>query len=290
MEPNEPISFIDSLHVSSESIKGPFFMILYGPANCGKSGMCLNAPDPFYVSLESGTDWIPAPKFTAANKRPILPENVDQFFDMLNWIGKSSNRKKLDQPVKTIVIDSLGFFETLVYERVIQDHPMTEGKKPKKVESIVDLGYDGMGYTMDYWHRLLAAVKQFKARGLNVIMITHSAYINVTAPSGQSYKELAMALQIYGKHNVVELLSRACDYCYFMNSETEIVQVGKGTWSKNVAVGTHSSATIVTTRKTPLFFAKTRPIDETKIPDVYLYDLDSRADIQKQIFNDILEA
>ena len=106
MDNNQP-SFMDSLHVSSESIKGPFFMIVTGLANVGKTGLCLSAPDPFFVSLESGTDWIPAPKFVDGNKKPIIPKNVDQFFDMLKWLLNKNNRERLDKPVKTVVIDSL---------------------------------------------------------------------------------------------------------------------------------------------------------------------------------------
>lgn len=286
---SEENSFIDSLHVSNESIKSPFFMILYGKANCGKTGMCLNAPNPFFVSLESGTDWVPAPKFVNANKKPILPKTIDQFFDMLKFLMQKNNIEKLDRPVKTVVIDSLGFLETLIYAQIITEHPMTEGKNPQVVESIIDLGYDGMGYAIDYWQKLLSAVKRFKQLGLNVILITHSAYFNMTSPSGKSYKEIGMELQIYGKHNVPALLQRACDYCYYMSTEIETVEQGKGSWAKNVALGTHTSKTLITTRPTALFFAKTRTINEKDIPDTYIYDIFDRDEVQQQIFNDILK-
>ncbi len=282
--------FLSTLHVSSESTKEPFFGIVYGRANVGKTGFCLAAPDPFFVSLESGTDWIPAPKFVGADKRPIHAKTIDQIFQMLGWLLKASNREKLDSPVRTVVIDSLGFMEQMIYDDVLIKHPYTEGKTPKKVESIVDLGFDGMSYPMDYWNRLLSAVKAFKKHNINVILITHSHYINVTSADGKSYKEIGFALQSYGKHNVQELLSRACDWCYYMSMAIETVQVGSGKWAKTAAVGSNTSQVMVTTRQTPLFFAKTRAINEEKIPDQYFYSLEDRKEVQTQIFNDIENA
>ena len=288
---SEPeLSFLDSLNVSNKSVRKPFFLILYGAANVGKSGMCLNAPSPFFVALESGTDWLPAPKFVNGKGEPIAARTVDQAYDMLKWLLNRKNRDTLASPVETVIFDSLGFFEAMIYSDIIKKYPLTTGKNPVQVKSIVDLGYDGMGYAIDYWQRLLSAVESFKKQGINVIFITHSTTANTTSPDGKSYKEIVMALQKYGKHDVPELLARACDYCYYMSSEIETTKVGAGTWAKNVATAGNTSRTVITTRRTSLFFAKTRPINEELIPDNYYYDIYDRNDVQKQIFNDILFA
>ncbi len=290
MSEAQETSFLDLLHVSDKSVRKPFFLILYGAANVGKSGACLNAPDPFYVALESGTDWIPAPKFVDAKGRPIAARTVGQVHDMLKWLLNRANREKLERPVKTVILDCLGFFEAMIYEDILLKHPNTSGKDPKIAKSIVDLGYDGMGYAMDYWVELLAMVEAFKKRGINVIFITHSTTANTTSPDGKSYKEIVMALQKYGKYDVPELLQRACDYCYYMSTEVETVKVGAGSWAKNVGTAKGTSRTVVTTRRTSLFFAKTRPINEELIPDNYYYDIYDRNEVQKTIFNDIQTA
>jgi hypothetical protein len=283
-------SFLDTLHVSNESKKGPFFLILYGKPCVGKSGMCINAPDPFYVSLESGTDWIPAPKFVDKTGEPIHAKTIDEVFQMLSWLLKASNRAKLEKPVKTVVLDSAGFMQKMIYDDVVLKHPFTEGKTPKKVESIIDLGFDGMGYPMDYWQRLLVAIAMFKKQGISFILITHSHYINVVSQDGKSYKEIGFELQNYGSYNVQDLLTRACDFCYYLSMTIQTVQIGSGKWAKNAAIGNSTGKTMVTTRSTPLFFAKTRAINENEIPDNYYYGLEDREEVQKQIFNDILNA
>ncbi|MFA5166765.1 MAG: AAA family ATPase [Candidatus Paceibacterota bacterium] len=280
-------SFLDSLQVASEPIKRPFLGVIYGEGGTGKTGACMYAPDPFYVSVEAGTDWIPAPKFVDANGRSIIAQTSEQLFQMIGWLCKKANIEKIDKPVKTVIIDSLGFAERLFYNDIVLNHPFTDAKEPKPVKTIIDLGYDGQGFAMDYWHRLLTGCEQLRKRGFNVILITHAAWANENSEGGKTYKKKEMALQVYGRHNVPELLKRSSDFVYFMSSEIMTSTVGAGKWTKNL--GTNSEAeTVIHTRPTSLFYAKTRSIDGSNIPDAYSFTVETRKEVCTQMFNDII--
>lgn len=279
------MSFLDSIKVSSEPVKSPYFLTLYGDGGIGKSGLCLSARDPFYISIDPfGADWLPAQKFIGNDGKVYTPQSVSELFDMVKLLMKKDFVSTLEKPVGTVIIDGLGFAQRLFYKDIIEKNPYTTTKEPKKVESIIDLGYDGMGMAIEYWERLLAMVPHFKKRGMNVIFITHSIRVNDTSPSGDTYKRIDMELQAYGQYNVPGLLKKECDAIYHMSGEVNTVTKNR----KTMADGRNTNQLVVSTRQTSLFYAKTRPgIDENRIPDAYYFDASSRADVAKQIFNDL---
>lgn len=278
--------FLSSLKVSAKSAHRPKFGVLYGYGGAGKTGLCLYAENPFYVSLEPGTDWINAPKFVDGEGRSIIPKNVNECFDMIKWLLSKDNRESLEQPVKTVVIDSVGFFETLNEIDVIEKNP-TYGKEGKKTTCLGDLGYDGRGLAMNNWNRLLAAVDALQARGLDVIFICHAHRVNVTAENGEQYKEIDMALMNYGAYSVPDLLKRRADWVYYVSSEVNTIKRGEGRAQKTIALGKSAAEMAIYTRKTSLFYAKIRAQDEALIPDCYYLNADNRKEIATQLFNDI---
>ena len=279
------MSFLDEIKVSSAPINSPYFLTIYGDGGIGKSGLCLSARDPFYVSIDPyGADWIPAPKFIGNDGKVYFPKTSEELLDMTKLLLKKSFVDSLEKPVGTVIIDGLGFAQRLFYKDIVEKNPFTTTKEPKKVESIVDLGYDGQGMVMQYWERLLNMVHPFKKRGINVIFITHSIKVNDTSPSGDTYKRIDMELQAYGNHNVPGLLKKECDAIYYMSGEVNTITKNR----KTSADGRNTSQLMVSTRQTSLFYAKTRPgINEERIPDSYYFDASSRSSVATQIFNDL---
>jgi hypothetical protein len=289
----QPLSFMDSLEVSSGSINRPTLGIIYSFAGAGKTGLCLHAENPFYVALENGVDWIPEPaqKFTKTvnGKRvTILPRTIDQFWDMLKWLMKSENTAKLPHPIKTVVIDSLGFFEALNEIDVIQKHPSTGGKEPKPVTCIADLNYDGRVFAMDNWRKLLTVCKMLRDKcGYNVILITHAHRVNTTAENGDSYKIIDMELMSYGNCNVPALIKKDADWCAYLSSEVNTIKRGEGQRLKTLANGTTLSESVLHVRSTSLFYAKVRSSNEKSIPDAYFFNYENRESVAKKFFADM---
>lgn len=286
----QPLSFMDSLEVSSGSISRPTLGVIYSVAGQGKTGLCLYAENPFFVALENGVDWLPEPaqKFTKnvnGKRVTIVPRSVDQVWDMLKWLMKSDNTAKLPHPVKTVVIDSLGFFEALNELDVVQKHPVTQGKDPKSVNCIADLNYDGRVYAMDNWKKLLTVCRLMMDKcGYNVILVAHANRFNVTSESGDSYKVIDMDLMKYGNCDVPALIKKDADWCAFLSSEVNTIKRGEGQRAKTIASGKTLSESVLHVRATSLFYAKVRSTNEANIPDSFYFNYENRESVAKEFF------
>jgi hypothetical protein len=232
------MSFLDELEVDSKPVLGPYFGLIYGPPGVGKTGMCLFAPNPYYLATEDGTDWIDAPRLKK-NGKVYLPKDWGELLDMLTFIRSNANKpnSRINMPVKTLVLDSTRFIEQHIYEHILNTKYQKEFKGDADKERLIynaidELGYDGRGFAMPYWNRLIAAAKAFKLKGINVIFISNSRPVNVTGKDQKTHKEIDMALQSYGNHCVPGLLAAAADWVYYMDTECETATIGKGSWAK----------------------------------------------------------
>jgi hypothetical protein len=279
------MSFMDDLEINSEPIKSPYLGILYGSPGAGKSWLCTYAEKPFYVSLEHGTEALSVPRFKNKDGSTFIPKTSDELFETLRYMITAKD--KLPE-YKTVVLDSLRFAETLFYMDIVEKNPFTEGKNPKPVKSVEDLGFSGYAMVMPYFEKLVTFSKVMRSKGKNVIFISHSHLVNFTSPDGKSYKQCTMALQSFGNNNVPELLSSNADWCFHIDGECKTVTQGSGQWQKNVALNKEVASIIVTTRRTSLLRnCKARAINENNIEDVYIFDRDSRDEVSKQIFADL---
>ena len=277
-----------TLNVGSGQSKRAKIVVVTGEPGVGKTGMCLTAESPFFVTFDPGNDWHNGKMFKTEQGTALIPHTVDDAFEMLAWCTKKANIE--ENEIKTVVVDSLSQFQNLVYADIVLKHPVyTEHKEQKPTKSITDLGYDGRGYAMDYFNRIIAFGERMKERGVNVIFITHSEKVKAVTDSNNDVKVWDIGLQIYGQHNVAALFKKQADFVYHLYAERTGTTKGAGMFQKTSAEGQSTSQVIVQTRETSLRYAKTRAIDESSIPDFYMMDSTNRAEIRAEIFKQIKE-
>ena len=286
------MSFLENITVGTSYKKTPYIGTIYGKGGTGKTGLAVYAPSPFFICVEHGTKWIFGNKqlegiaqtYLDANNNIVMPSTADEFFDAIRWLCNRKNLALFQQPIKTVVIDGMGFIERLFYRDLVEKNPEKNGKP---VLDITDLGYDGQLKAMEYWEKLFSGCERLRAVGLNVILITHSLLKNADNADGSRYKYIDMELQTFGNANVPNLFAKRSDFVYYIDCQVTTSTQGAGNWKRSVANGRNESVYQVHTRQTPLFYAKSRSVDGSLIPDVYTFDLQDRETVAKQIFEDL---
>lgn len=280
------------LKVGTSYKKTPYIGTIYGKGGTGKTGIAVYAPNPFFIVLEHGSKWIfgnkqlenVAQTFVDDKSNIMMPKNQEEFFTMVRWLCNRDNLKSLERTISTVVIDGMAFLERMFYQDLVLRYPEKNGKP---VLDIVDLGYDGQLKAMEYWEKLFTGAETLRRVGLNVIFITHAILKNTDNSDGTRYKYIDMELQAFGNANVPNLFAKRSDFVYYIDCQVTTSTQGAGNWKRSVANGRNESVYQVHTRQTPLFYAKSRSVDGSLIPDVYTFDLQDREAVTKQIFEDL---
>lgn len=277
--------FLSSLSITNDQVNGPYFGILYGAPGTGKTWLCRWAEKPFYLAVEKGVEKVPDVGRFTKNDQIVLPETIDQFFDMLRYFLTQEHN------YKTIVVDSGKFVDSLIVADIIKNNP-TEivHKEPKKVESIADYNF-GTGYAkaITYWQRFLKGVDVLHKKGINVILIAHSHEKNTTNTNGDDYKKTKIDMLEFGGYSVPALLSARADWVYFIRSEVKTVSKKNAFGgSKTVGLNGGTPDIIVYTRAGNTFDAKVRTANIENIPDFYELDISDNSTSQ-QLFKDLLK-
>ncbi len=155
-------------------IPGPRGQVIYGQHGIGKSTLAAGYPAPIFVTTEDGANDINCDKFPVA-------QTYDEFMDNLASV--------CDEPheYETLVIDSLGWLETLIWAKVCED---------RSVETIEDIGYaKGYTFAMKYWQQFFSALEEIKrTRGLYCVLIAHAKVEKFEDPSSDNYDRFTPAL------------------------------------------------------------------------------------------------
>jgi len=291
------MSFLDELEISEEVINGPYFGIIYGKAGVGKTFLCKHAERPFYVALEKGVEKVDGVGKFVKNDEIILPENEDQFFQMLQYFVKK------EHDYKTIVIDSGMFADKLIIERVINDmttemevngikkRALMQKDSYKIINSIADFDY-GKGYAqvVAAWERrFFTALKYLHKKGLNVILIAHARLKNDIDDFGNEYKKWGIDMAEFGAYSVPNLLSAKANWILFMKSNVKTKKV-KNAFNavKSIADNLEDPETVIYTRGTASFEAKVWSEKADNVKDQYIIDI-SKPQTSQELFEDLMK-
>ena len=221
----------------SQIIKGsamaPPRVLLYGPAGVGKTTFGASAPKPIFIQTEDGADVVGAHRFE-------LAESYDDIEAALHALLNETHE------YQTVVIDSLDWLETLIWQRIC----LTQ-----KITSIEALGY-GKGYVfaLDVWRSFLDKLNQLrKAKGMAVIMLAHSHIKRFEDPASEAYDRYEIKLH----RKAADVCMESADLIGFANYKTSTKQIDGGFGRKSTRpVGTGER--VLHTAELPAFIAKSR--------------------------------
>ena len=283
-------SFLDSLVISEEAVKSPYFGIIYGGDGVGKTHLCKFAPKPFFIAVEKGVEKVAGVgKFTIKNPDGMdvvyMPKSQDEFFQMMLKFCRKGH------DYKTIVVDSGMFADKLFIADVIAKNPTYTNKNGTfAVTSIQDYDY-GVGYEklQSTWSGMFfAAVDKLHSRGINVILIAHARMKDTLDNNGDKYPKWQIDMAEFGSTSIPRLLSNKADFVFYMEAEVSTSKKAGsfGAAPRTVADDLGPGNIKLYTRKTSRFNAKVRATDANNVMDEY--EIDIRNDeTSKLIFTDL---
>lgn len=156
----------------------PAKTVLYGVPKIGKSSLAAQYPDPFFINIEGGLDYLPR----QVRATPVL-KTMDEVIGWLKHIYESE-----DFTAGTLVFDSLDWLESLAQRKISELHG-EQGKIP-----ITDMTHKPFSYAKGYEMATEEAVKVFRwadaiyqKKGINSLFICHSQVKNIDLPNSEPY-------------------------------------------------------------------------------------------------------
>ena len=207
------------LEITKGTRPRPVRVVIYGAEGVGKSTFASNADGAVFIDLENGTDQMDVARFPK-------PSSWDELLNMLSEISANPGI------CKTVILDTADRAELLCTDYICSKY---------KKSGVEEFGY-GKGYTYlsEEYSRLLNALDQVVAAGINVIVIAHAKMRKFEQPDEMgAYDRWEMKLS----KQVAPLLKEWCDALFFINFKTFVVtsenNTKKAQGGKRVMYATH---------------------------------------------------
>lgn len=219
--------------------KKPPRILAYGVQGVGKTGMIANAPAPVIIPTEDGLGKYDVDAFP-------LCRSYDEVMAALNVIATS------DHKWLTLGLDSLDWFEPMVWAKVVENYNQTATKKIRNIEEI---GY-GKGYVLalDLWREYLDALNYIRDhKNMGIIQTAHAQIRRFDSPETDSYDRYYVKL-----HKTAEgLVQEHSDCVFFINyfTATKNQEVG---FNKDVTRAVGAGDRYLHTQEKPAYHAKNR--------------------------------
>jgi hypothetical protein len=226
--------------VSKGRVAHATWVHVYGPEGVGKSSFAAAAPEPIFIDIEQGTMSLDTTRFVFDDSGRTMPNGFEEVLEALRVIETENHS------YKTVVVDTLDAVEALIW-RYICDR---DGKK-----NIPDYGFaKGENYIApDEWRRLVAAFERIRAKGINVITLSHAIVKHFDDPESDGWDRYILKLH----EKAGGLIKERANAVLFAKFETVLKKKGKDPQSKKLSAIT-TDARWLYTRKTGAYDAKNR--------------------------------
>lgn len=218
---------------STKSDKPPITLI-YGTGGIGKTSLAAEWPDPIYLHTQGEE-----PPSNIELATPGVVENYDEMIDLMTELVTGEHNHK------TVIIDSLDGFESLVWAKTCERIG---------VSSIEEPGY-GKGYieTDSEWQYFIDGVAALKQRGIAVVMLAHPEVVRFDSPITDPYSRYT--IKLHKRAN--SIIREKSDIVAFMNYRTTIKEKEVAR-QKTVAHGEGGGDRQIHLEERPGFLAKNR--------------------------------
>ena len=218
----------------------PRRVMLYGVHGIGKSTFGALAPQPIFIQTEDGLANLECARFPLAT-------TFDEVMSALMELYSEPHE------FQTVVIDSLDWLETLIWNEVVRRKPRTD--KGREISSIEDYGFaKGYVYALDIWKELLDGLGALRnERRMMIILIAHAKVERFENPETEAYDRYSPRLN---KH-AAALIQEWCDEVLFATYRVHTKQTDEG-FDRTRVRGIGTGDRILRTTERPAHMAKNR--------------------------------
>jgi hypothetical protein len=220
--------------------EAPLKLAVYGPEGHGKSTFVSDAPHPIFASLDD-----------RLNHLDVARRKIR------TWDGLMMFARDLEEgghPFKTAVFDPINWAEPMLYTLIT-------GSALGNIQKW-DGGYGrGTAAAMSHWRAFVAQLERLREKGMNIILVAHSAVRTVNPPDGSSYDVYDIALE----KSAAGLIRQWADHILFARVET-IAKADKG---ERKARAVMTDRRIVNCQPCGSWYAKISGADADELPMVW---------------------
>jgi len=216
--------------ITTNAKKEPPRILLHSKHGLGKSSWAANSPSPIFIQTEDGLSEIDAPRFPLAH-------SINDVFKFMAMLISD------EHSYKTCVIDTLDWFEALVWEKICEE---------KEVNNISEIGYQkGFDFAMNYHEKMIRGLTKLRReRKMAIILLAHNEIKTFNNPEGENWDQYIIKLHKKAAKKYEEF----CDAVLFLNHKAYVTKE-KGALKAKV-VGSDERA--IFTKPRPAFSAKCR--------------------------------
>ena len=207
------------LNIISGKLNRAQKVVIYGSEGIGKSTLAAQFPNPLFIDTEGGADHMDV-------RRISRPTGWYELIADVNEVAKTPG------VCESLVLDTADWAEQMCINHICSKY---------KKSGLEEFGY-GKGYTYlaEEFGRLLSALDEVIAAGINVVITAHAKMRKFELPDEMgSYDRWEMKLS----KQVAPLLKEWCDMLLFLNYKTFVVSTESNTkkaqGGKRVMYATH---------------------------------------------------
>lgn len=192
-------------------------VVVYGVEGIGKTTFAAQFPSPIFIDTEGSTEFLDVKRFEKPQSWTMLLDEVKHVRDNPGLCA-------------TLVIDTLDWAERICIASVCAK---------QGIGGIEDMAY-GRGYTYAYeeFGKLLNALSDVAARGVNVVCVAHAMIKKFEQPDeAEPYDRYQLKLVDTPKKSNAGMVKEWADAVLFANYETIVETVGEGKGAKGKARG-----------------------------------------------------
>ena len=195
--------------VTKGKVSKPPIIMVHAKPGVGKSSWAAQAPDPLFVCLEEGANFLDVPKTPIIETWETIP----------SLLGELINEP---HDFKTIVWDTLDIMEMLMFRNVCARENV------KSIE--LAAGGFGKGYKLvleDYWPLFIDGIRTLRdRRGVGSILLCHSVDREVQSAQTESYmrSEPKLFVSSNGKTDTTDYIVSQCDACGYFGFDVKTIE------------------------------------------------------------------